>query len=88
MIFHSSKLMATRKNYSMVEQECLAKSVLWTLRYILLGRRFHLVSDHAPLTWIIQNKHSNARVTRWFLSLWQFNFMVEHRPERETASKC
>ncbi|KAJ8378330.1 hypothetical protein AAFF_G00243500, partial [Aldrovandia affinis] len=66
--------------YSTVEKECLAiKWALETLRYYLLGRKFTLVTDHAPLVWMSRNKESNARVTRWFLSLQPFNFDVLHR---------
>ncbi|KAL0170492.1 hypothetical protein M9458_035088, partial [Cirrhinus mrigala] len=49
------------------------------LRYYLLGRRFTLITDHAPLQWMARAKDTNARVTGWFLVLQDFNFMVEHR---------
>lgn len=37
------------------------------------------VTDHAPWVWMSRNKDSNARVTRWFLSLQPFAFSVIHR---------
>ena len=84
VVFLSRKLTSAERNYAVVERECLAiKWALDSLRYFLLGRKFRLVSDHAPLTWMRQNKHTNARVTRWFLSLQEFNFVVEHRPGRQ-----
>uniref|UniRef100_A0A803JIM9 Gypsy retrotransposon integrase-like protein 1 n=1 Tax=Xenopus tropicalis TaxID=8364 RepID=A0A803JIM9_XENTR len=76
----SRKLNSQERNYSIVEKECLAiKWALESLRYYLLGRQFRLITDHAPLTWMSQNKEKNARVTRWFLSLQPFSFTVEHR---------
>ncbi|XP_053499839.1 uncharacterized protein LOC128619596 [Ictalurus furcatus] len=45
----------------------------------LAGRHFVLVTDHAPLQWMAKAKDTNARVTRWFLSLQDFSFQVQHR---------
>ncbi|CAJ0968777.1 unnamed protein product [Ranitomeya imitator] len=76
----SRKLTPAEKNYSVVEKECLAiKWALESLRYYLLGRQFRLVTDHSPLVWMRNAKERNARVTRWFLSLQNFSFSVEHR---------
>ena len=79
----SRKLMKHEKNYATVEKECLAvKWAIHHLRYYLLGRRFTLITDHAPLKWMATNKDRNARVTRWFLELQNYCFDVEHRPGR------
>ncbi|KAG5847077.1 hypothetical protein ANANG_G00122120 [Anguilla anguilla] len=76
----SRKLMKHERNYATVEKECLAvKWAMDKLRYYLLGREFVLVTDHAPLKWMAVNKDNNSRVTRWFLSLQNFRFKVEHR---------
>lgn len=83
VLYLSRKLLRCERNYATVEKECLAvKWALETLRYYLLGRRFTLVTDHAPLQWMARNKETNSRVTRWFLSLQPFNFSVLHRPGR------
>ena len=80
IIYISRKLLQREQKYSTVEKECLAiKWALETLKYYLLGRHFTLVTDHAPLVWMSRNKDSNARVTRWFLSLQPFAFSVVHR---------
>lgn len=76
----SRKLSPAERNYSIVERECLAiKWALESLKYYLLGRSFRLITDHSPLTWMCQAKERNARVTRWFLTLQNFKFTVEHR---------
>lgn len=63
-----------------MEKECLAiKLALETLKYYLLGRQSTLFTKHALLVWVSRNKDSNARVTRWFLSLQPFAFSVVHR---------
>ncbi|KAG6940206.1 hypothetical protein G0U57_018709, partial [Chelydra serpentina] len=80
ILFLSRKLLPRERKYAVVEKECLAvKWAIESLRYYLLGRRFTLVTDHAPLRWMHQNKDRNARVTRWFLSLQPFHFIVRHR---------
>ncbi|KAI2652490.1 Retrovirus-related Pol polyprotein from transposon 17.6 [Labeo rohita] len=76
----SRKLTKPERNYAAVEKEVLAiKWAVLELRYYLLGRRFTLVTDHAPLQWMARAKETNGRVTRWFLTLQDFHFDVQHR---------
>lgn len=83
VLYISRKLAKHEKNYATIEKECLAiKWALEALKYHLLGRKFVLMTDHAPLQWMARNKESNGRITRWFLSLKTFNFSVVHRPGR------
>ena len=81
VIYLSRKLKSHEVNYATIEKECLAvKWALDSLRYYLLGRHFDLVTDHAPLKWMAQNKETNRRVNRWFMALQEFNFTVKHCP--------
>ncbi len=80
VLYISRKLTPAEINYAAVEREALA--VKWSvleLRYYLLGRKFTLVTDHAPLQWMARAKDTNARVTNWFLALQDFHFVVRHR---------
>ncbi|KAL0194996.1 hypothetical protein M9458_008568, partial [Cirrhinus mrigala] len=80
VIYISRKLTKPERNYAAVEKEALAvKWAVLELRYYLLGRRFTLITDHAPLQWMAKAKETNARVTRWFLALQDFHFDVQHR---------
>lgn len=73
--------------YAVVEKECLAvKWAIETLKYYLLGREFTLVTDHAPLRFMKENKEKNARVTRWFLALQPYKFRIEHRKGTQNAN--
>ena len=84
VIFVSRKLLKHEMNYATVEKEALAvKWAIHHLRYYLWGRKFLLVTDHAPLKWMYRNKDKNDRITRWFLELQDYNFTVEHRPGKE-----
>ncbi|XP_016103330.1 uncharacterized protein [Sinocyclocheilus grahami] len=50
VIYISRKLIPAERNYAAVEKEALAvKWALLELRYYLLGRKFPLVTNHAPL---------------------------------------
>ncbi len=85
VIYISRKLTPAERNYAAVEKEALAfKWAVLELRYYLLGRKFTLVTDHAPLQWMARAKDTNARVTRWFLVLQDFHFVVRHRLEPRT----
>ena len=77
--FHSRKLLPREANYSVIERECLA--IVWALQKLarfLIGNKFVLQTDHASLQHIQKGRTINARVTRWFLTLQQFDFSVEH----------
>ncbi|KAI2647664.1 Retrovirus-related Pol polyprotein from transposon 17.6 [Labeo rohita] len=87
VVYISRKLTTAESKYAAVEKEALAiKWAVLELRYYLLGRRFTLLTDHAPLQWMSRAKDTNARVTRWFLALQDFNFTVKHRAGADNAN--
>ncbi len=87
ILFISRKLTSAEKNYATVEKKALAiKWAVLELRYHLLGRKFTLLTDHAPLQWMARAKDTNARVTRWFLTLQDFCFVVRHRAGASNAN--
>ncbi|KAL0147151.1 hypothetical protein M9458_057675, partial [Cirrhinus mrigala] len=87
IIYISRKLSPAERNYATVEREALAiKWAVLELRYYLLGCKFTLVTDHAPLQWMARAKDTNARVTHWFLVLQDFHFEVRHRAGATNAN--
>ncbi len=80
VLYISRRLTLAETNYATVVKEALViKWAVLELCYYLLGRKFTLVMDHAPLQWMARAKDTNARVTRWFLALQDFHFLVQHR---------
>ncbi len=87
VVYISRKLSPAEQCYAVVEKEALAvKWAVLELRYYLLGRKFTLITDHAPLQWMARAKDTNARVTRWFLALQDFHFVVRHRAGTANAN--
>ena len=78
--FASRKLLPREVNYSVIEKECLA--IVWALSVFhtyLYGQSFIIQTDHQPLSWLQRMKNSNARLTRWALSLQPFYCGMQHR---------
>ena len=78
--FASRKLLPREMNYSVIEKECLA--IVWALSVFhtyLYGQSFIIQTDHQPLSWLQRMKNSNARLTRWALSLQPFYCGMQHR---------
>ncbi|KAG5852333.1 hypothetical protein ANANG_G00061280 [Anguilla anguilla] len=83
----SRKLFPREVRYSTVEKECLAvKWALDTLKYYLLGREFLLETDHKALQWMDRMRDSNARITRWYLSMQPYKFSIRHVPGRSNTT--
>jgi hypothetical protein len=68
------------KNYSTTEKELLA--ILWGMRYFrpyLYGRKFTVVTDHKPLTWIMNVKDPGSRLLRSRIKLEEYDYDVVYR---------
>lgn len=78
--FHSKKLNAAQKNYSITELECYAAvlSVKHFRAYVEM-MPFTIITDHASLKWLMGQKDLGGRLCRWSLKLQAFNFGIEHR---------
>ncbi len=86
VLYLSRKLSKRETRYSTIEKECLAiRWAVLALRYYLLGWKFTLCSDHAPLQWLHCMKDNKAQITRWYLALEPFKFKVVHRPGAQMA---
>lgn len=79
--YASRTLRPAEKNYSTIEKECLA--FIFAIKHFhcyLYGRKFKLITDHAPLRWLMNTKEQTGRLARWSLALQQHDFEICHRP--------
>lgn len=78
--YYSRKLLPREEHYSAVEKECLAiKLATHAFRVYLLGKPFIIQTDHRSLKWLDQFRETNARLTRWSLSLQPYCYTVQYR---------
>ena len=60
-------------NYTTSEKELLP--IVWATKYFrpyFYGRHFKIVTDHKPLTWIMNVKDPGSRLLRWRIHLEEF----------------
>ena len=77
----SRSLNKHERNYSSYQGEMLA--VVWackTLRHYLYGVQFEIVTDHAPLQWLMTARNLTGQHARWALMMQSFSFTMRHRP--------
>uniref|UniRef100_A0A3B3YYE4 ribonuclease H n=1 Tax=Poecilia mexicana TaxID=48701 RepID=A0A3B3YYE4_9TELE len=82
----SRKLFPREIRYSTIEKEALAiKWALDTLKYYLLGGEFVLETDHRALQWMNKMRETNARITRWYLSLQPYRFKIQYKAGKKNV---
>ena len=77
----SRVLSAAERNYSTTEKEALA--IVWSIdkfRPYIWGRKFVVWTDHNPLTHLRTAKDTHGRMTRWYLALQDYDFVIEYIP--------
>ena len=69
------------ENYSTKEREMLG--IVWGIihfRPYLYGRKFTIITDHKPLSFLHSLKEPKGREARWLQELAQYDFDVAHQP--------
>ena len=75
------------RNYSTVEKELAA--IVWGIKHFrpyLYGRRFKIVSDHKPLTWIMSVKDPGSRLLRWRIKLDEYDYEIVYTQSNKNPS--
>ena len=49
----------------------------------LIGRKFKVRTDHAPLTWLRKTPDPIGQQARWLELMEEYDFVVEHRPGKQ-----
>lgn len=78
--YGSKKLDKQQQRYSVTRRELLAVvTFIHQFRHYLLGKKFHLRTDHGSLRWLFAFKDPQGQVARWLEFLSEYNFEIQHR---------
>lgn len=78
--YSSRTLNKAEINYSTTEKELVA--ILFGVkqyRPYIYGRRFCIVTDHKPLTWLFNVKDPSSRLMRWRIKLDEYDFEIKYK---------
>jgi hypothetical protein len=85
--FASSKLTDTQRNWAIIEKEAYAIIfALKTFDPIVFGCKITIFSDHNPLQYLAQNAPKSSKLTRWYLSLQRYDYIIVHRKGTDNAN--
>jgi hypothetical protein len=81
-IAYASRILnKSESNYSTIELECLV--IIFDVnqfRSYLYGRKFIIMSDHRPLTWLFNFKNPLSKLIRWRIQLEEYNNEIRYKP--------
>lgn len=78
--YASRTLNSAEMNYTVTELELLAIMYgIKQFRPYLWGRKFKIVTDHQPLTWIFNVKDPSSRLLRWRIKLEEYDFEIIYK---------
>lgn len=78
--YASRTLSDAEVNYSTIEKEMLA--IIWAVKHVrpyLYGKKFTIVTDHKPLTWLMYFKEPSSKILRWRIQLMEYDFDIIYR---------
>ncbi|GFU99014.1 retrovirus-related Pol polyprotein from transposon opus [Trichonephila clavipes] len=86
VVFASRMLSSVKRNYTVMERECL--TVVWVLnkfRMHLGSLSIKVITDNAALTRLTHGKNLSSRMIRRVIKLTEFNIEWKHRPGTQNA---
>lgn len=85
--YASRTLNKAETNYSTTEKEAL--SIVWATNHFrpyLYGRKFTILTDHRPLTWLFNCKNPCSRLLRWRLKLEEYEYTIQYKPGKVNSN--
>ena len=85
--YASRHLNQAEKNYATIEKEALAiVFAVKKFKSYIHGHETKIVTDHAPLKWLMKVKNTNAKLARWALEIQDLNLDIEYRPGKTNSN--
>ena len=79
--YGSKRLSKSQRNYSTTKKELLACVVfVQQFAHYLMGKKFHIRSDHSSLQWLLNFRNPSGMLARWLEILGNFQFDILYRP--------
>lgn len=79
--YASRTLNKSEINYSTTELECLAIVYgVKQFRPYLYGRKFVILTDHRPLSWLFNLKDPLSKLARWRIQLEEYDYEIKYKP--------
>jgi hypothetical protein len=78
--YASRKLNKAEMHYTTSEKELLA--IVWATKYFrpyLYDRRFTIVTDHQPVTWVMSVKDPASRLFKWRIYLSEYDYKTVYK---------
>jgi len=85
--YASRVLNDAERNYSTIEKELLA--IVYAVQHFrpyLYGKKFKLITDHKPLTWLHKLKDPTSRLARWRIKLAEYDYEIIYKPGKINAN--
>jgi hypothetical protein len=77
VVYASQWLSKSKHNYSVTEWECL--SIVFWIEYFhhyLHSSKFHVITHHAMLKWLMDAKEQQGRLAWWVMKLQPYEFEI------------
>ena len=61
------------------------RTIVWSVKHFrpyLYRRKFKLVTDHRPLTWLFYIKDPCSGLARWRLKLKEYDYEIQYKPAK------
>ena len=82
--YASRTLNPAQQQYCTTKRELLAVvTFMRHFKHYLLGRRFIIRTDHAPLIWLRNFKEPEGLIARWISVIETFDYEIQYRPGRK-----
>lgn len=87
VVYASRVLTKAERSYSIIENGLTA--IVWAckqFRPYIWGRKFTIVTDHKPLTWIFKMKDPSSRIMQLKCKLEEFEYTIIYRKGKENSN--